>query len=77
MKKIFILSTICVILNQLVYSQTKQIAHNSHSGSSENFNSDRYSDNFGLFEPYYPVEKVVLSKKNCLIEIRNLPMTCF
>jgi hypothetical protein len=71
MKKIFILSVTSLILNSLSYSQTKQIAHKSHSGSSENFIPEAYTDNFGLYEPYFPVEKVVLTKKNCLVEIRT------
>jgi hypothetical protein len=71
MKKSIILLVTSLILNSLSYSQTKQIAHKSHSGSTENFNSDAYNDNFGLYEPYFPVEKVVLTKKKCLVEIRS------
>lgn len=71
MKKIQFVILALFFVHSAYFTQTKQIAHKSHSGIEENFYADEYYDNFGLFEPYYPVEKVVITDKNCLVEIRS------
>lgn len=69
MKKIFLL--ILLFLSYAAITQTKLIAHKSHSGNSENFSAENYSDNFGLVEPYFPVTKLKLLPNNCVVQYRE------
>ncbi len=71
MKKVNFTFLALFILNFAYFAQTKQVAHKSHSGTEENYSADEYTDNFGLYEPYFPVEKVILTDKNCLVEVRS------
>lgn len=67
MKQFILVTTL--IINSLVFSQTKQVAHKSHSGTAENFDANDYTDNFGLDESmFFQVEKVKYVKENCVIE---------
>ncbi|MGV3631603.1 MAG: hypothetical protein ACO1O6_10360 [Bacteroidota bacterium] len=48
------------------FSQTKLIAHKSHSGTDAAFEADAYSDNFGIVAPR--IKKIKLLKNNCIVE---------
>lgn len=51
------------------FSQTKQIAHKSHSGTSDDFNPTEYADNFGLDEnAIYHTEKVKYINEKCVVQ---------
>jgi 2-C-methyl-D-erythritol 4-phosphate cytidylyltransferase len=50
MKKILLLSTF-VFISIISFSQTKRIAHRSHSGKDNSFNVTAGADNFGLPVP--------------------------
>lgn len=50
------------------FSQTKEIAHKSHSGTSDTYNPNDYVDNFGNPpEVRENIKKVTYYKKNCVI----------
>ncbi|MCE3294441.1 MAG: hypothetical protein K0R65_155 [Crocinitomicaceae bacterium] len=49
-----------------LFSQTKLIAHKSHSGSDASYSADAYPDNFGEIAPR--IKKIKLLKNNCIVE---------
>ncbi|MES2589175.1 MAG: hypothetical protein V4622_09350 [Bacteroidota bacterium] len=49
------------------FSQTKQIAHKSHSGGNQDFVAENYSDNFGVIAPR--VKEIKLLENKCIVEI--------
>lgn len=61
---LFCLALACV---NLAFSQTKQIAHKSHSGSKNAFFSSDYIDNFG--EPPEIIDSIIILKNKCIVEI--------
>ena len=65
MKTISLFLTFFVI--SLSFSQTKQIAHKSHSGKNQDFIAENYNDNFGIITP--KIEEIILLKNNCIVEV--------
>ena len=65
MKTITFILTFFLI--SLSFSQTKQIAHKSHSGKNQDFIAKNYSDNFGIITP--KIEEIILLKNNCIVEV--------
>jgi hypothetical protein len=84
MKCIYLLKAF-LFISILSFSQTKRIAHRSHSGSDMSFNIASYTDNFGLPVPdsvkKKPVKKrtiktKVLSKDTTAVKdsIKQIPL---
>lgn len=65
MKTLLILSLFILQGNSL-FSQTKLVAHKSHSGDDATYSSDAYPDNFGEIAPR--IKKIKLLKNNCIVE---------
>ncbi len=67
------LSIICLcIISTTGFTQTKEIAHKSHSGSSKTFNPSSYLDNLGEGAPMPVLVKVKRYKTNDLIEFYTM-----
>ncbi|MCE3294442.1 MAG: hypothetical protein K0R65_156 [Crocinitomicaceae bacterium] len=62
---------LCVVFTcaGLAFSQTKQIAHKSHSGDKNNFFSSDYMDNFGL--PPEEIDSIIILKNKCIVEVKK------
>jgi hypothetical protein len=63
MKKILLLSAF-VFISIISFSQTKRIAHRSHSGKDKSFNIAAGTDNFGLPVPDSTKTKIKNKNKN-------------
>lgn len=70
MKKI-LLSSVFLLCLLTISAQTKQIAHKSHSGSSNEFFSSDYVDNFGL--PPQEIDSIIILKNKCIVEVMKYP----
>ncbi|MGV3631604.1 MAG: hypothetical protein ACO1O6_10365 [Bacteroidota bacterium] len=63
----YLLFLLAFTSGSLGFSQTKQIAHKSHSGATNEFFSSDYTDNFG--EPPEIIDSIIILKNKCIVEV--------